>query len=127
MHGINPEYKKTFFGNHFSTFDSPRDFPQRISSDNVQRNREAVLLDLQPQVKASLTSEDGQNLWHNSNADVCVKTVDYEFYDTGGITEELHGRTAKTANIGITIRQVPKSIIISGVENNIQNTGFKLF
>ena len=31
------------FGNQFSTFDSPRDFPQRISSDNVQRNREAVL------------------------------------------------------------------------------------
>ena len=29
-------------GNQFSTFDSPRDHPQRIQSDNVQRNREAV-------------------------------------------------------------------------------------
>ena len=48
-------------GNQFSTFDSPRDFPQRVSFDNVQRNREAVLLSLQPEDKASLTSEDGQN------------------------------------------------------------------
>ena len=29
-------------GNPFSTFDSPRDHPQRIQSDNAQRNREAV-------------------------------------------------------------------------------------
>ena len=49
------------FGNQFSTFDSPRDFPQRISSNNVQRSREAAPLDLQSKVKASLTSEDGQN------------------------------------------------------------------
>ena len=42
--------KKRFFGNQFSTFDSPRDFPQRISSDDVQRNREAA-----PE------AEDGQN------------------------------------------------------------------
>ena len=33
--------QENVFGNQFSTFDSPRDFPQRISSDNVQRNREA--------------------------------------------------------------------------------------
>ena len=30
------------FGNQFSTFDSFRDHPQRIQSDDVQRNREAV-------------------------------------------------------------------------------------
>ena len=35
--------QKNVFGNQFSTFDSPRDLPQRISSDDVQRNREAVL------------------------------------------------------------------------------------
>ena len=46
-------------GNQCSTFGSPRDFPQRISSDDVQRNREAALGD--PKVKTSLTSEDGQN------------------------------------------------------------------
>ena len=45
--------KVLFFGNQFSTFDSPRDFPQRFSSDEVQRNREAALGD--PEVKTSLT------------------------------------------------------------------------
>ena len=59
IHGIDLECRKTFFGNQFSTFDSPRDFPQRISSDDVQRNREAAPGD--PRVKTSLTSEDGQN------------------------------------------------------------------
>ena len=45
------------FGFQFSTFDSPREFPQRISSDDVQRNREGALGD--PKIKTSLTSEDG--------------------------------------------------------------------
>ena len=50
---------RNVFGNQFSTFDSPRDFPQRISYENVRRNREAI--PHQPKVKASLTSGDGQN------------------------------------------------------------------
>ena len=53
--------QENVFGHQFSTFDSPRDFPQRISRGNVQRYREAVLLKVQPKVKASLTSEDGQS------------------------------------------------------------------
>ena len=47
------------FGNRFSTFDSPRDFPQRFQSDDVQRNRTAV-----PEAgrtKTSHISEDIQN------------------------------------------------------------------
>ena len=55
-------------------------------------------------------------LWHNPNADVCDKTV------ASWYSAELHGRTAKTANVGTTIRQVPCFIIILGVENKIQNT-----
>ena len=35
--------------------------------------------------------------------------------------------SAKTANIGTTIRQVPSPTIIFGVENKIQNTGLKWF
>ena len=66
-------------GNQISTFDSLRDLPQRISSDDVQRNREPIPSDLQARVKTCLTSEDGQKLWHNSNAGICDKTVDYEF------------------------------------------------
>ena len=46
------------FGNQFSTFDSPRDYSERISSENVRRTREAV--PHQTKVKVSLTSEDGQ-------------------------------------------------------------------
>ena len=46
-------------------------------------------------VKASLTSGGGHNLWHNSDADLCVKTVAYEFHNTGGITAELHGGGSK--------------------------------
>ena len=44
---------------NFYTFDSPRDFPQRISSEHVRRNHEAI--PHQPKVKANLTSENGQN------------------------------------------------------------------
>ena len=47
------------FGHQFSTFDSPRDHPQRIQSDDVQRNREAV-----PEagrMKTIHTSEDRLN------------------------------------------------------------------
>ena len=51
--------QENVFGNQFSTFDSPKGFPQRSSSDNVQRNREAI--PHQPKGKASLTSGDGQN------------------------------------------------------------------
>ena len=47
------------FGNQISTFDSSRDFPQRISPDDVQRNQKEAFGD--PKVKTSLTSEDGQN------------------------------------------------------------------
>ena len=34
--------QENVFENQFSTFDSPRDHPQRIQSDDVQRNREAA-------------------------------------------------------------------------------------
>ena len=77
--------------------------------------------------------EDYSHKWrqtksrHNSKADICDKAVDYEFYNTGGITAELHGRTAKTANIGIAIRHIPSSTIILGVENSIQNTSHYVF
>ena len=52
---------------------------------------------------------------HNYNADLCSKAVDYEFYNARGITYELHGPTAKTANIGIAIRQkfpYPQSLLV---------------
>ena len=47
------------FGNQFSTIDSPRDHPQRIHSDDVQRNREAALE--AGRTKTIHTSEDRPN------------------------------------------------------------------
>ena len=51
--------QESVFANQISTFASPRDLPQRISSEHVHGNREAVPGDTK--VKTSLTSEDGQN------------------------------------------------------------------
>ena len=50
------------FGDQISTFGSPGNHSQRISSsDDVQRSRDAIPLDLQARVLTSLTSEDGQH------------------------------------------------------------------
>ena len=51
--------QENVFGNQFSTFDSPKDYSQRIQSDDVQRNREAA-----PEAgrtKTGHTNEDRQN------------------------------------------------------------------
>ena len=93
------------FGNQLSTFDSPTDYSQRIQSDDVQRNRGAA--PEAERTKTSHTSEDRQNQDTIPMPTFCAKAVEYEFYNTAGITAELLGRTAKTANIGIAIRQIP--------------------
>ena len=98
-----------------NTLSSPRDHPQRIQSDDVQRNPEAV--SEAGRTKTIRTSEDRLN----------QGTVDYEFYNAGGITAELHGRTAKTANIGISIRQIPSSTIVFNLENSIHKSSDYLF
>ena len=51
--------QENVFGNRFSTFDSPRDYSQRIQSDDVQRNRGAV--PGAERMKTSHTREDSQN------------------------------------------------------------------
>ena len=51
--------------------------------------------------------DDKQNRDTNSNADICRKAVDNEFFYAGGVSAEFYGRTAETANIGIAIRQNP--------------------
>ena len=83
-HGLKSGLQENVFGNQFSTFDSSRNHPQRIQSDDVQRNQETV-----PEAgrtKTIHTSEDRLNQGTNSNADICDKAIDCEFYNTGGIT-----------------------------------------
>ena len=82
----------------------------------------------------SRKDEDYSHKWrqtksrHNSNADICNKAVDYEFHSIGGITAELHGRTAKkTAKIGIAIRQIPQSTVVFSVEFRFKTQGHYLF
>ena len=104
--------QENVFGDHFSTFDSSRDRPQGIHSCAPQRERGSV-----PQAAGSETLF----------ADICRKAVDFEFHNTGGLSAELYGWTAKTANFGTSIRQIPKSPIILGLEDSIQKSSDYLF
>ena len=51
--------QENVFGHQFSTFDSPRDYSQRIQSDDVQRNRKAA--PEAERMKTCHTREDRQN------------------------------------------------------------------
>ena len=88
--------RENVFGNQFSKFNSPGDHRQRIQSDALLRNREAT-----PEVGRTKTIHTREDKF---NADICNKTVDCDFHNAGGITDELHGGTAKTTNSGIAIR-----------------------
>ena len=68
-----------------------------------------------------------RTLGHNSNADICKKAVDYEFINTGGYSAEVYGWTAKTANIGTSIRQILYTFYIFMLENKIQEPNDYLF
>ena len=58
-HGISLDYRKTFLEINFLRFISPRYYSQRIQSDDVQRNREAV--SEAGRTKTIHTSEDRLN------------------------------------------------------------------
>ena len=119
--------QENVFGNPCSAFDSPRDLPQRISSDDVQRNREAIPLHLHAKVKTSLTSEDGQN----------YGTIPMPIFASRPLTTSSKHPVNFPQNyvVGqqrqqiseLQFDKVPQSIIIFGVENKIQNTGVKWF
>ena len=47
--------------------------------------------------------------------------VDHEFVTTGGIPAEFNVWTAKTANIGAAIRQIPYTFLIPMLEDKIQD------
>ena len=116
--------QENVFGNQFSTFDSPRDHPQRIQSDDVLKERGVLRGD--GRTETIRTSDDGQ---HQGTIPMptFATTSSTDFYNTGGITAELYGRTAKTVNIGVVIRQIPLYTLIPGVENTIQKSSDYLF
>ena len=97
--------QENVFGDQFSTFDSLRDHPQGIHPCAPQRERESV-----PQATGSGTlfeRDDKQSRDTIPMPTFATKAVDCEFYDTGGVSAEFYGWTAKTANIGDAIRQIP--------------------
>ena len=113
------------FGNQFSTFDSPRDHPQRIQHDDVQRIREAV-----PEAgrtKTIHTSEDRLNQCTIPMPTFVTRPSTMSSTMQVEISAEFYGWTAKTANFGTAIRQVPKSSIFFGLENTIQKSSDYLF
>ena len=68
-----------------------------------------------------------KNRKHNSNADICKKAVDHKFIISGGYSAEFYGWTAKTADIGTAIRQIPNTFYILMLEDKIQKPSDYLF
>ena len=60
-------------------------------------------------------------------ADICKNAVDHKFITSGGCPAEFHGRTAKTADIGTAIRQIPYTFYILMLEDKIQKPSDYLF
>ena len=108
------------FGKQCFTFDSLRDHPQRIQSDDVQRNRGAV--PGAERTKTCHTSEDRQKSRHNSNADIFKKAVDCEFFSTGGVSAHLCGWTAKSKfrNCNSTNSLIPKHSCFGRYDSKIK-------
>ena len=92
IHGTNLDYKKTFFESNFQRLIHPEII---LKEFNLTTCKETGEHSLKP---------EGRRLFTQVKTD-----QNQEFYNAGGITAELYGRTAKTANIGIAIRQIPKS------------------
>ena len=67
------------------------------------------------------------NSEHNTNADVSRKAVNHEFLLTSGNSTEFYGCTAKTANIGSSVRQIIHKFKVFMSEEKIQNPGEFLF
>ena len=117
--------QENVFGNQFSSFDSPRDHPQRNQPDNVPRNREA--LPEAGRTKTIHTSEDRQN-----QGTVPMPTFATKPWTTSSTMpvelpqSHIVGQQ-KTANVGIAIRHIPQSTIVFGVENLIQKSSECLF
>ena len=119
--------QENVFGNQFSTFDSPQDLPHRISSDDVQRNREAIPLDLPgARVKTSLTSEDGHNYGKIPmpvlRQDRWLRVLEIQW---------IFRRTTWSDSKDSKYRKCNSTSSLThhhfGVKNKIQNTGLKWF
>ena len=124
-HGFNLDYRKTFFEINFLRLIHPDIILKEFNLTAWKETEKQFLKQKGRRLNSRKWRQTKSR--HNSNADICDKTVDYEFHNTGGLTAERHGRTAKTANIGIAIRQIPWFTFIFILENSIQKSSDYLF
>ena len=123
-HGIQMDYRKTFLAISFLQLVHPGIILKEFTLAQHQENEDQFH---KQQGRDSLHKRWQAKWGHNSDADLRKKAVDYEFGDTGGNSAEFHGWTAKTANIGAVLRQIPQSTIFFGLENEIQKSSDYLF
>ena len=114
--------QENVFGSQFSTFDSPRDVPQRISSDDVQKNREAAIGD--PKVKTSLTSEDGQNYGAIPMPIFASRTLTTSSKHPVDIPQNYVVEQQRQQMSELQFDKFPSFLVW---KNKIQNTGLKWF
>ena len=88
----------------FSTFESPRDHCQRIHHST------------RPGATGSVPVHIGTG---TPVPDICKKAVDHKFIISGGHSAEFYGWTAKTAEIGTSICQIPHIFYILMLEDKI--------
>ena len=100
-HGIYLDYRKTFWEINFLRMIHPEIILKEFNLTTCKGTEKQS-----PKKDESCSDKWRQTKsWHYSNADICDTAADHEFHNAGGITVELHGRTARTANVGIAIRQ----------------------
>ena len=113
------------FGNQLSAFDSSRNHYQRIHHSTTPGATGSVPVRIGA---GTLVARDEDRIRGTiPNADMCKKVVDHEFIFASGDSADIHGWTAKTANIGTSIRQVPCTFYILMLEDKIQKPSDYLF
>ena len=78
-------------------------------------------------IRTLVARDDDQTWAQNCNADICKKASDREFIISGGHSAEFNGWTAKTADIGTAIRQIPCTFYTLLLESTIQKPSDYLF
>ena len=119
--GINLDYRKMFLEINFLRLIHPdiilKEFNLTTCKETEKQSLKPEGLRLFTQVKTNWIKAQFQ----------CRQVQHFEFHNACGITAELHGRTAKTANIGVAIRQIPSSTIVFSVEISVQKPSDYLF
>ena len=103
-YGIHRDYRKTFLVTNFLRLLHPEIIIKEFTLAHHKENKDQSI---SHRIGDSFRKRWQTRWGHNSDTDICRKAVDYEFGNTGGVSVEFYGWTAKTANFGAAIRQIP--------------------